>query len=740
MPTKTNAQRDVARLKVIGKAGPRSISQPLSPRGSGLPAAASITIYALTIFLGAFLLFQVQLILGKFVLPRFGGGPSVWSTSLLTFQLLLLAGYGYAAVLTQYLPRKTQTRIHLGLLSLSAFTIVVVTLIWRSPILPLTAAASFSSSASPVLQIILLLVGAVGFPCVLLSASSPLLQKWFSEQSAGAAPYRLYALSNLGSMLGLLSYPFVVERGLRLPVQAWMWAAVYIAFLATTAICARRLPDSAASNFGLVPPARDAKNKTVPDQAIAQPKWLWLALSACGSVMLLATTNLICQEVAVIPLLWVLPLSLYLLSFIICFDHARWYRREIFHPLYLICALLSLRMFLHFLEVPARWPLIIFCSTLFAVCMICHGELARLKPEARHLTGFYLMISLGGAIGSAFVVLVAPHLFTRFWEFQIALIGCGVLLAIVLVRDRQSWFYTVRTGKFIFAAAALILVAGSYFYPDALVTREDEGQTVVWRSRNFFGVKTVLRSERGLILRHGRTIHGTQSAAAEVRDEPTMYYRPGSGIGLLLNHFPLRLLGSPLRVGVIGMGAGTLAGYGQPGDSIRFYEIDPDIVGLSQGANPLFTYVKDSRARVEIATGDARIVMQQELARSGSEKFDVLAVDAFSGDAIPVHLLTREAMAIYLKHLRSPGSVIAFHVSNRSIDLRPVIAGLAQEYHLASQEIFVPDVSDWILLSADPGVLEIPSLTGAGHPIELEGSAVLWTDDYSNLSSLIRSW
>jgi hypothetical protein len=689
-----------------------------------------ISVHALTIFLGAFLLFQVQLILGKFVLPRLGGGPSVWSASLLTFQFLLLAGYGYAAVLTHYFTRRIQGRIHLGLLSVSALAIVAMALKWHSPILS-PSSGSLSADDSPVLQIVFLLVSSVGFPCVLLSAGSPLLQKWFSDQSGSASPYRLYAFSNLGSALGLLSYPFAVERLLRLSVQAWLWTTFYIMFLIATAFSQRQLARSAPVVVW---------QQGLKERSRIQTKLLWLALSACGSVMLLATTNLICQEVAVVPLLWVLPLSLYLLSFIICFDHARWYRREIFHPFYFAFALLSLRTLLHFLDMANRLPLVIFCSTLFAVCMVCHGELARLKPEPQHLTAFYLIISAGGAIGSAFVVLVAPHLFTRFWEFQIALIGCGGLLAIMLVHDPESWLYKLSFGRPVFAAAALVLGIGAYFYTAQLRNREDEGHSVVWRARNFFGVKTVLRFQRGLVLRHGRTIHGTQSADALVRDEPTMYYRRESGIGLLLENYPMRMLGGSLRLGVVGMGAGTLAAYGHPGDVVRFYELDPDIVSLSQGPDPIFTFVKDSPAHVEIATGDARIVLQQELARSGGQNFDVLAVDAFSGDAIPVHLLTSEAMAIYLRHLRTPGSVIAFHVSNRSVDLRPVIAALADEYHLASLEIFPPDVSDWILLSADPSILGIPALTASGHPVELTRPALLWTDGYSNLYSLLRSW
>jgi len=381
MPTKANRKRVKKTLAdlAVRRLPLESVSPP--PQHFDLPPYTT-GLYALTIFLGAFLLFQVQLILGKFVLPHFGGGPSVWSTSLLTFQLLLLAGYGYAAILAQHFSRRTQARIHFGLLLASALAIAVLTVKWHSPILP-DNTPSPSMATAPVFHIVVLLLSSVGLPCMLLSASSPLLQQWFSDQSVGASPYRLYALSNLGSMLGLLSYPFVVERLLKLHVQAWLWTISYVVFLGTTAICALSQPQSGGSLSIGIPP-RKFGNKLAP-----RSKIIWLALGACGSMMLLATTNLICQEVAVIPLLWVLPLSLYLLSFIISFDHARWYRREIFQLLYLALALLSLRtLLISFVDLSTPWPLVIFCSALFAVCMVCHGELARLKPEPQHLTGF----------------------------------------------------------------------------------------------------------------------------------------------------------------------------------------------------------------------------------------------------------------------------------------------------------------------------------------------------------------
>jgi hypothetical protein len=738
MATTPNRSRpQSAPILVAARPAPKSAAQSQT-QNVGLPSGALL--YSITIFLGAFLLFQVQLVLGKFVLPRFGGGPSVWSTSLLTFQFLLLGGYAYGAAITTRFSPRIQSRIHLGLLLTAAIALAATTVRWHSAILPRGTSAS-SPSNNPVLQILILLVTAVGLPCVLLSASSPLLQKWFSDRSAGASPYRLYALSNLGSMLGLLSYPVLVERFFSLSSQSTIWTVFYVLFLITTAVCAvlqRECPSSPPLAIATgEPKQKAAKSRKKP---AAPSRILWLGLAACGSVMLLATTNLICQEVAVIPLLWVLPLSLYLLTFIICFDHARWYRREIFHPLYLLLALLSLRTALHYLDMSKHVPLLIFCATLFVVCMICHGELVRLKPEPRQLMGFYLMISAGGALGSAFVVLAAPHLFTRFWEFHIALIGCGVLLAIVLLRDAGSWVHQRGFGAPVFAFAALVFAVGAGFYTWTLPKTIDGDQAVVWQARNFFGVKAIFRTGDGLVLRNGRTLHGAQYSNPALRDKPTTYYRRESAIGVLLENYPTRLLLAPLRVGVIGMGAGTLAAYGHDGDVFRFYEIDPEVVGLSQGENPLFTFVKDSHAKVEIAIGDARILLQQELAHSQRQNFDVLVVDAFSGDAVPVHLLTREAMAIYLQHLSGPSAVIAFHVSNRSIDLGPVLAGLAGEYHLADIEVSIRGVGEWVLLSADPGILKIPALAAFGNPPEPTRRPVLWTDDYSNLYSVIKDW
>lgn len=707
-------------------------SLPVSP---GAVTNSHLGIYAAAIFLSAFLLFQVQLVMGKFILPHFGGGPSVWSTSLLVFQALLLAGYGYAALICANFPPRVQGTIHLTLIFGSAFLIAILALAWRSPILPASPWIS-QSGANPVGQIFLLLITAVGVQSLLLSSTSPLLQKWFSSSNGQRTPYRLYALSNLGSMLGLLTYPFLIERFLTLPVQAWLWAAGYAAFLALAGTCASLQLRRVETPF--IAAVSKRKKAYAPP-----PKLLWMSLAACASTMLLATTNLICQEIAVVPLLWVVPLCLYLLSFIVSFDHARWYRREIFHPLYLVLGVGSFAGLANYGGPLVPKLVVLFCFALLAVCMVCHGELARLKPDPEHLTSFYLMVSAGGALGSMFVVFLAPRIFTRFWEFQLALVAAGVLLVLTLIRDKNSWFHKAGLGPLILVAAGLIFVIGAYHYTQKLEEKEGQGSLIDWRGRNFFGIETVAHNTFSRYLVSGHTLHGLQNSDPATQNEPTGYYFRNSGIGLLLDNFPHTDQGG-LRVGVIGLGVGTLAAYGHAGDYFRFYEINPAIVALSQGPAPRFTFLRSSVASTDVILGDARIRMQEEVSRGNPQKFDVLVVDAFTSDSIPVHLLTREAIDLYMRQLRGPESALAFHISNNAIDLKPLMGALSREHHLTTLEVHGRDQygveSIWILMAADPRVLQIPSLADAGQPLEETRSIRPWTDNYSNLYELLALW
>jgi len=703
----------------------------LNPQSALVPVRA---LYAVTIFLSAFLLFQVQLISGKYVLPWFGGSPSVWNTCLLLFQILLLAGYSYAHLVSTRLPMRSQTRLHVTLLLTSFAVMAVVVHGWPSPITP-GAVWKPVSGSSPVWQVIRVLLGSVGFPFFILSTTGPLLQVWFSRMQRGS-PYHLYALSNAGSLVGLLSYPLLEERFLLLRTQAWVWSLSYSLFLLACGLCAWML-------LRHVSPAESAPTpitrtgKTPRLMSIL----MWLAFAACASTMLLATTNLICQEIAVIPLLWVLPLCVYLLTFIICFNDDRWYRRGIFHWLYAIgffaaLSALSAQSGVHVLAQISTLLLV-----LFSVCMVCHGELARSKPAREYLSTFYLAIATGGALGSIFVVLVAPRIFQQFWEFQLGLLFGGVLLFAAVLLDRESWFYRRRLWRILFFLVIVGFMLRAYYYGMFLI-RPQDGRRVAFRTRNFFGIKTVSQDQFGIWLRHGRTQHGVQLKDPAVHDEPTLYYKRLSGVGLVLDHYPRSLdeSGRPLglRVGVIGLGIGTLAAYGHPGDHFRFYEIDPEVFQLSLGPNPWFTFLRDSPARIDVVLGDARLSLEEEAAQGQLQKFDVLVLDAFSSDSIPVHLLTKEAMALYVKHLSGPDSVIAFHLSNRALDLRPVADGLSREYHMTPIEVEQPGFSDWVIASANPVMTNLPDLRLRSKPVTLRRAVPLWTDEYSNLLGVLR--
>ena len=693
-----------------------------------------VLLYAINIFLSAFLLFQVELMMGKFVLPRYGGGPSVWSTALLVFQILLLCGYAYAAYLSTKLSPDRQAKAHLALIAACAVLVVLQALSWHGPLFPRLMWLS-GGSDYPVAQISALLLLGAGLPCILLSANSPLLQDWFGSSSK-TSPYRLYAVSNLGSLLGLIAYPFLVEPRFTLSTQAWTWSGLFgLVLICSAACCLVRMGEPVGQNAQ--PPSKKGKKGNVRSDT---PRFWWLALASCSSVLLLATTNVICQQVAPVPLLWVLPLSLYLLSFIVCFDRPRWYRREIFVPVYVVLAYMVLMLLPQYNEIRLFQVVLILCSAFFVVCMICHGELVRSKPAVEHLTSYYLTIATGSALGSAFVALLAPLIFDRFWEFHVGLLGCGILLVLAFLRDRESWVRRKRYGVPMIASTGLLLGIGAVHMIDKERVREVRaGYTALKRTRNFFGIKVIAQKETAVGLLHGRTLHGMQSLLPGYRNLPLMYYSHPSGVGILLDRFPRTASHPNLRVGVIGMGVASLAAYGQAGDYYRFYEIDPAVAQFSTGKNPDFTLAASSPAKIDIVEGDGRIRLQEEVSRGESQDFDVLVVDAFSGDSIPVHLLTKQAMELYLQKLRSPQSVIAFHLSNSALDLRPLMASLARSYQLASVEVRTPAEVEplWILLSRDPEALRLPGLVANGKALEESREIKPWTDDYSSPYELL---
>ena len=704
----------------------------------GVPARLRF-VFGVAIFIGVFLLFFVQLLLGKLILPMFGGAPAVWTSCLLVFQVLLLVGYALAHGMASRVAIKSQGKIILSLLGFSLALLVLLSRVWSTPITPgLEWRSGFL--LNPSLAIIRFLGAAIGFPFLLLSTTSPLLQHWWNRIFAGASPYRLYALSNAGSLIGLLSYPFLIEPALRLSVQAWVWTSGYLVYAICFGLCAWwAAKTKEASAYEMGPSDRQRNEK----EEVAPPGWqrpvLWMALAACASIQLLATTNFICQEVAVIPFFWVLPLSIYLVSFILTFESSRWYSRKVFHPLFAGVAGWLIALGLLGTSHSYLSQLSAACLLLFVGCMICHGEAARERPSPARLTCFYLYISLGGALGGIFVSLIAPRIFPGYWEFPLGILACAVLLLVTTARDRESWWHVRRNRLAVrgaVAAAFVVLIAGLVLPQRWLYSQ------VLARARNFYGMVSIVdvKPDNYLVLVHGVTAHGFQSKRPGMERVATGYYGPNSGVNVLLSGWPT----TPLRVGLVGMGAGTLAALGRPGDTYRFYEINPEVIRFSMGPQAYFTYINDSAARVEVVLGDARMSLEQEAAKGEFQRFDVLVLDAFSSDAIPVHLLTREAFRIYRQHLNEPHSVIAIHITNSTLNLGPVLAGIAQEsgyYGVRTNATWLSGMSsksDWILLSRDPAAISSPALRRISVPFPGRPKPKLWTDEYSNLLQVLR--
>ncbi|HYU67908.1 MAG TPA: fused MFS/spermidine synthase [Burkholderiales bacterium] len=669
-------------------------------------------LYAATIFLSAFLLFQVQPLIAKVILPWFGGSAAVWTICMLFFQLLLLAGYVYSHAYVR-LRIPARRHIHIALLAVAAAT------------LPLAASTAWKPEGGedPTWRILGLLATSVGLPYFALSTTGPLVQAWYARSHEGAAPYRLFALSNLGSMLALISYPLVIEPLLAVGRQTAIWSAGFVLFALPCAMLAWRGRDSEAQSS-----AHEQSDK--PGAGLQA---LWASLAACASVLLLAFTGHMTLNIAAIPFLWVLPLALYLLSFVLCFEASGWYRRWLFLPLLaagLACVCVTLTR-----SNPSIWTLIpLYCATLFAACMVCHGELARSKPHPQHLTGFYLMLALGGAAGGVLVGLVAPNVFADLYELPIGMLALSLLVTVALLRDRSSLVH----GRFRIAARIVFLALTVALAVALYRTYAENSTDTRVTSRNFYGVLNVRDSGEGpeamRALSHGTIVHGKQFLEADRRDWPTSYYGRESGIGLALLDAGVH---GPLRVGVVGLGAGTLAAFGRTGDVFRFYDINPDVVELARSE---FTFLKDSPAKVEVALGDARLSLEREPAQN----FDVLALDAFSSDAIPVHLLTLEALKTYLRHLK-PDGILAVHISNRYLDLVPVVQQAARHLSLEVRQVESDDDddagvyrSDWMLVSASPAAFEGKLLKEAAERIDAVPRVRLWTDDYSDLYRILK--
>lgn len=672
--------------------------------------------YGLTIFLSAFLLFQVQPIIGKMILPWFGGSASVWTTCMLFFQVLLLLGYFYSHWIVRFLSPRGQSLLHV--------TLIVAALL----VLPLAPSPDWrpTGAEDPTLRILALLAATIGLPYFVLSTTGPLIQAWFARERPGTVPYRLFALSNLGSLLALLAYPIAVEPVLPTRWQSYVWSGLFVVFAVSCSLLAWRGRKNEAGHAAL-------KHDVAPPPGGAE-MLIWGALAACPSILLIADTSFLTENIAPVPLLWVVPLALYLLSFVLCFESHGWYRRAVFLPLLVVgLGAMAYLPTLGMNAMPVLVTMTINLAAFFVACMVCHGELARRQPHPSQLTGYYLMLATGGAFGGVFCGIVAPYWFNSHYELSVGIVLTAIIVAIVVIG--RHGFADAARRRSAWAAAGVAILALSYIrigdhveeLSDALVT-----------TRNFYGTLRVFGGGEGeesrRTLMHGHIIHGRQFVQPERQDWATTYYSQEAGVGRALL---AKADKGPLRVGVVGLGVGTLAAYGRPGDEFRLYEIDPLVIDLARSH---FTYLDRTRAKTELILGDARLSLERE----PDQQLDVLVVDAFSGDSVPIHLLTREAFATYFRHLK-PDGVLALHITNRFLDLRPVVKAVADSRNLdvrlvetesdSSRLVFG---SDWVLMSADRRLFDGPHLGAAAQEIPARPGFRLWSDDYSSIFSVLK--
>jgi hypothetical protein len=682
--------------------------------------------FGLAVFVSAWLVFTVQPLMGRLMLPAFGGLALVWTTSVMTFQALLLLGYAWAHLLRCGFSPRVGALLHLGLVVAAAFALP----------LSMDAPVTLADGAGLSWQVAWLLAVSAGPVFVLLSATGPLVQAWHALEAQGN-PYRLYALSNVGSLVGLLGYPLVLENWLGLALQNRVWSCGYLLFAVLIAWSARTVfarKDWNGAGHGESTSGPPVSGRAHP--AGSATVLAWLLLTAVPSALMLAVSTVLSQEVASFPFLWVLPLSAYLVSWIVAFDRPEWYCRPLVFGGLLLCASTGLILW----HVGTNWPLALHMLGLPALTFfggwVCHAELEQLKPPAEKLTGFWLVSSLGGLLGSAVTVILAPLLLTGFFEFHLAVavtlaIGFAGLLG--NLGNRDAW----RLGGWTIAVLVALSVYGASFFQSSRLA-EGEGRIAVVRGP--YGVVAVVQRAGVRFIVNGQTIHGRQYLDAQREHVPLDYYAADRGVGRVIEAARQRAAGKPVRLGVIGLGGGVLAGWARPGDRVRFYELSPDVVTV---AGKWFSWLEHARflgtLEEPIMVGDARVSLAAEIAAGKPGRFDVLVVDAFTSDSIPVHLLTRECMALYRQHL-APGGVVAIHISNRSLDLRRILRdggaepGWAAKLYVNSTTDFA---SSWVVAGPRALIADERLFPGATPwPVDLR--TVPWTDDYNCVMWLIE--
>jgi|694.fasta_scaffold00135_44 hypothetical protein len=707
-----------------------------------------------TTFLGSFLLFQIQPLIGKMILPWFGGTASVWTMCLLFFQTVLFVGYLYAHLTSVYLAPRVQVILH---------CVVILAAMLTLPILPSDAWRE-SATANPGFGVLQVLAFSVGLPYFLLSTNAPLLQRWWAAV-VKASPYHLYSLSNAGSLLALLTYTLIAERLLGTRMISYLWTILFVVlglmlFRCLVWVWQRQATDAASvaktqsdSADKLQLGQRKTQDLSTTNQTGSVPTWtsraLWLFLASTGTTVLMSVTNFLCQDIASVPMMWLAPLTLYLLSFILCFSTKSWYRRKWFIPMMTVFSFLAAMTYGQlFSHISMTWLLSINLLALLGVFMVVHGEMERAKPAAEYLTQYFLFVSGGGMLGGFYVGLVAPLIYPEYYELPLVMILVGLIPLAILLLDGRSPLYRGRR-----AWAWVIVVAIFGWHGMVWSYGYLQRYSSVWSTgRNFYGVLkvsigTVSESSQLMYvsLMNGHITHGSQLAKVSGEGEqqsldllplPTTYYAEESAIGRI---FRATQNDRPRRIGAVGLGTGTIGSYARKGDLFRFYEINPKVVEIAQETFSFLSIIKESEGDYEVVMGDARLSLESETAQN----YDIITVDAFSGDSIPVHLLTREAATIYLKHLH-PDGYIAFHISNRYVDLMPVVYDIARQNGLElvsyqNKADFQTGTyqSEWVVLRRPGNNQVIPEFNF--YPTSmLKGKATVWTDDRSSLFEIMK--
>ncbi|MEW6333937.1 MAG: fused MFS/spermidine synthase [Thermodesulfobacteriota bacterium] len=746
-------------------------------------------LFSLTLFVSAGLLFAVELMIAKMILPLLGGTPSVWNTCMMFFQVVLLAGYGYAHLSGTKAGVSRQIILHLAILALACIVLPVAIPRQWAP----------SAESNPIGGVLLLLLIAIGPPFFVLSATAPLLQRWFARTGHPSAgdPYFLYSASNLGSMLALISYPAWIEPHFRMVQQRLFWSVGYVVLVVLTVLCA-----AATKKYRAVCPPDGAETAADPAEACVgqdpppapRERGRWVLLAFVPSSLMLGVTTFLSTDVAAIPLFWVIPLALYLLSFIIVFARVPAWVHSASVQLFPFSITALIVMNFSDIDVPKWTSFALHLTNFFLCCMVCHGEIARTRPATKHLTAFYLLLSLGGMLGGVFNSLIAPLVFTTVFEYPLILMLGAILLpvrfkksslfskrwidialyitvpagaALLAQGSAQQWHavgeglsrfadmlriqpqtlgLTVSYGVLVLACCGLVYLRKPYLFGMAVATMlltfvvsKDLRRDIVHRERSFFGVLTVTKDADGAFmnLSHGTTLHGKQWLNPSSRHEPVSYYHRNGPVGDVFSEFSG--MKKKARIAVTGLGTGSLAAYAGAGQEIDFYEIDPAVKRIS--TNPAyFSFLSQSRAKWKVVLGDARLTMEE----APSGHYGLIILDAFSSDSIPVHLLTKEAVDLYFSKLNRSG-VLMIHITNRYVNLAPVLAKLADEMGLADRlrdddgdSETGKDGSTWVLLARSEKDLGGLSASSLWQRIETRNTVAVWTDDFSNILSVFK--